>query len=122
MSLPHLPPSIYSQFLGGKSKKERQRGPRIPGSVHPPPTRVNARRRKKGQKLPERVRAAAGVGGTASVVWCTCRRKEGGGVAVRLKLGGTGGTGVPGEVPGCDNNLVDRVQAVNRDKHRGVIK
>lgn len=56
-----LVPSIYSQNLGGKSKKTAER-PRIPGSVHPPPTRVNARRRNRGQKA-SRTSASCSGGG-----------------------------------------------------------
>lgn len=57
-----LVPSIYSQYLGGKSKKTGRERPRIPGSVHPPPTRVNARRRNKGQKA-SRTSASCSGGG-----------------------------------------------------------
>lgn len=110
-----LVPSIYSQNLGGKSKKTAERDPvfQVP-CIHPRRASTQGDE-TKDKKLPERVQAAAGVGGTASVVWwCTCRRKEGGGVAVRFEVGGGG---VPEEVPGWDNNLVDRAQAVNGERH-----
>lgn len=87
-----LVPLTYSQYFGGKSKKPAERDPvfQVP-CIHPRRASTQGDETKV-KKLPERVQAAAGVGSTASAVWwCTCRRKEGGGVAVRFEVG-EGGT------------------------------
>jgi hypothetical protein len=62
VSLPHLPSPWFNLLPISRRQRKKRQGPRIPGSVHPTATRVNARRRNKGQKLPERVQAAAGGG------------------------------------------------------------